>query len=229
MFITTAFKRLHYPVDVIAQCVRWYLSYSLSLRNLEEMMAERGIEVDHSTLHRWILSITPILNKMAARHKKPVNQFWHIDETYIKIKGTWRYLYRAIDSNSKTVDFLLTKRRDMKAARRFFKGAISKHTCPIKVTIDKSGANKKAIESFNFGFTRYKPITIRQNKYMNNRIEQDHRFIKKRVRPMLGFKSFRSAKIILSGIELMNMIRKKQFNFPEKFQNTLGLLCPKIG
>lgn len=122
-------------------------------------------------------------------------------------------MYRAIDCQGKTVDFLLTKRRDMKTARRFFKNAISKHACPIKVTIDKSGANKKAIESFNFGFIAFKPITIRQNKYLNNRIEQDHRFIKKRVRAMLGFKSFRSALIILSGIELMHMMRKGQFDF----------------
>ena len=213
MSISTAFKRLHYPTDMIAQCVRWYLAYSLSLRNLEEMMAERGIHVDHSTLHRWILRVTPIFNKIALRYKKPVQQFWHIDETYIKIKGQWYYLYRAIDRQGKTIDFLLTKRRDMQAARRFFKNAISKHACPIKVTIDKSGANKKAIESFNAGFTTFKPITIRQNKYLNNRIEQDHRFIKKRVRTMLGFKSFRSAQIILSGIELMHMMRKDQFNF----------------
>ena len=158
-----------------------------------------------------------------------MNQFWHIDETYIKIKGQWHYLYRAIDSDNKTVDFLLTKCRDMQAARRFFKSTISKHACPIKVTIDKSGANKKAVESFNSGFTRYKPITIRQNKYMNNRIEKDHRFIKKRVRPMLGFKSFRSAKIILSGIELMHMMRKEQFNVSKELQNALGLLCPKNG
>lgn len=213
MSIATAFKRLHYPVDVIAQCVRWYLAYSLSLRDLEEMMAERGVYVDHSTLHRWILRITPIFNKIALRYKKPVQQFWHIDETYIKIKGQWYYLYRAIDRQGKTVDFLLTKHRDTQAARRFFKNAISKHACPIKVTIDKSGANKKAIEHFNFGFTRFKPITIRQNKYLNNRIEQDHRFIKKRVRAMLGFKSFRSTQIILSGIELMHMIREGQFDF----------------
>ena len=176
-------------------------------------MTERGILVDHSTIHRWIIRLVPIISKKMARCKKPVNQFWHIDETYIKIKGQWHYLYRAIDSNGKTVDFLLTKHRDTKAAHRFFKNAISKHACPIKVTIDKSGANKKAIESFNVGFTRFKPIRIRQNKYLNNRIEQDHRFIKKRVRSMLGFKSFRSAQIILSGIELMHMIRKDQFDF----------------
>lgn len=211
--IQDAFKRLHYPSDVIAQCIRWYLTYSLSLRDLEEMMTERGILVDHSTIHRWIIRLVPIISKKMARCKKSVNQFWHIDETYIKIKGQWHYLYRAIDSNGKTVDFLLTKHRDTKAAHRFFKNAISKHACPIRVTMDKSGANKKAVESFNVGFTRFRPIKIRQNKYLNNRIEQDHRFIKKRVRSMLGFKSFRSAQIILSGIELMHMIRKDQFDF----------------
>lgn len=136
-------------------------------------------------------------------------------------------MYRAIDRQGKTVDFLLTKRRDMQTARRFFKNAISKHACPIRVTIDKSGANKKAIEGFNVGFNRFTPITIRQNKYLNNRIEQDHRFIKKRVRAILGFKSFRSAQIILSGIELMHMMRKGQFDFMES-NNSIGSLYQLI-
>lgn len=228
MSISSAFKRLHYPTDVITQCVRWYLAYSLSLRNLEEMMAERGINVDHSTLHRWILKITPIFNKLTLRYRKPVQQFWHIDATYIKIKGIWHYLYRAIDSAGKTVDFLLTKRRDTKAAHRFFKKAISKHACPIRVTLDKSSANKKAIEYFNIGFTQFKPITIIQNKYLNNRIEQDHRFIKKRVRAMLDFKSFRSAQIILSGIELMHMMRKGQFDFKGS-SDSIGSLYQLVG
>lgn len=120
MLISNAFKRLRYPIDVIAQCVRWYLAYSLSLRNLEEMIVERGIRVDHSTIHRWLLKVTPVLTKIIKRYKQPISQFWHIDETYIKIKGTWHYLYRAIDSKSQTVDFLLTKHRDTKAVQRFF-------------------------------------------------------------------------------------------------------------
>ncbi|WP_445206286.1 IS6 family transposase [Acinetobacter sp. KS-LM10] len=160
-------------------------------------------------MHRWILKITLTFNKLILRYKKPLQQFWHIDETYIKIKGTWHYLYRAIDLAGKTVDFLLTKRHDTRAAHRFFKKAISKHACPIRVTFDKSSTNKKAIEYFNVGFTQFKPIRIIQNKYLNNRIEQDHRFLKKRVRTMLGFKSFRSAHIILSGIDLMHMMRKE--------------------
>ena len=125
-----------------------------------------------------------------AQCKRPVHQFWHIDETYIKIKGQWYYLYRAIDSNGKTVDLLLTKHRDTKAAQRFFKKAISQHACPIRVTMDKSGVNKKAIESFNIGFTRFTPITIRQNKYLNNRIEQAHRFIKNKSTSNAEFENF---------------------------------------
>lgn len=218
--IRKAFRRLHYPVDIISQCVRWYLAYSLSLRDLEEMMAERGIHVDHSTLHRWVLRLVPLITKAFRRYKRPVSQKWHIDETYIKIKGQWRYLYRAIDSAGHTVDFLLTRQRDMKAAQRFFKQAISLHPCPLTVTIDKSGANRKAIDSFNAGFSRYKPITVRQNKYLNNRIEQDHRAIKRRSRPMLGFKSFRCAQILLAGIELMHMLRKNQFAVTDESHRT---------
>lgn len=184
------------------------------------MMTERGIHVDHSTLHRWVLRLVPLITKAFRRYKRPISQKWHIDETYIKIKGQWRYLYRAIDSNGNTVDFLLTRQRNMKAARRFFKQAISRHPCPLTVTMDKSGANRKAIDRFNVGFSRYKPITVRQNKYLNNRIEQDYRAIKRRCRPMLGFKSFRCAQILLAGIELMHMLRKNQFTVTDESHRT---------
>lgn len=161
MWLATTFKRLYYPTDLISQCARCYLAYSLSLRNLEEMMAERGIQVVHSTLQWWVIRLVPIISKKLVRYKKPVNQFWHIDETYIRIKGQWHDLYRAIDSQGKNIDFLLSTRRDMQAARRFFKNEITKYAFPIKVTMDKSGLNKKAVESFNAGFTRFKPIMIR--------------------------------------------------------------------
>ena len=116
--IRQAFKRLHYPVDIIAQCVRWYLAYSLSLRNLGEIMAERGIIVDHSTLHRWVIRPVPLLDKAFRRHKRTTGRRWRMDETYIKIKGQWKYLYRAVDSEGQTIDFLLTARRDAAAAQR---------------------------------------------------------------------------------------------------------------
>jgi putative transposase len=212
--IRNAFKRLHYPVDVIAQCVRWYLAYSLSLRNLEEMMAERGISVDHSTLHRWVIRMVPLLDKAFRRHNRSVGRRWRMDETYIKIKGQWKYLYRAVDTAGQTIDFLLTAKRDAAAALRFFRKAIRHHGEPEVVTIDKSGANTAALDTLNAGKPDEETITVRQSKYLNNLVEQDYRNIKRRIRPMLGFKSFRRAQTILAGIELINMIRKGQLQHP---------------
>ncbi|CDM89553.1 protein of unknown function [Xenorhabdus bovienii] len=133
--IRKAFKRLHYPVDIIAQCVRWYLAYALSLRNLEEIMAESGVVVDHSTLHRWVIRLIPLLDKAFRRHKRTVGRRWRMDETDIKIKGQWKYLYRAVDSNGQTIDFLLTAKRDAAAALRFFRKAIRYHDEPEVVNL----------------------------------------------------------------------------------------------
>ncbi|QTL41607.1 IS6 family transposase [Xenorhabdus budapestensis] len=196
---------------MIAQCVRWYLAYALSLRNLEEMMAERGITVDHSTLSRWIHRLVPLLLKRYRRYKPTIGGRWRMDETYIKIKGQWKYLYRAVDSDGKTVDFLLTARRDKSAALRFFKKAMRQHGQPDVVTMDKSGANKAAVDELNQGKPKEEAIVIRQNKYLNNLIEQDHRNIKRRIHPMLEFKHFRRAQTLLSGIELVSMLRKGQY------------------
>ncbi|MEG0171506.1 MAG: IS6 family transposase [Acinetobacter sp.] len=213
--IRKAFKRLHYPVDVIAQCVRWYLAYALSLRNLEEMMAERGIHVDHSTLHRWVIHLVPLLDKAFHRHKRTVGRRWRMDETYIKIKGQWKYLYRAVDTSGQTIDFLLTARRDAIAALRFFRFAIRQNGEPEVVTIDKSGANTAALATLNADKAEDETITVRQSKYLNNLIEQDHRNIKRRIKLMMGFKSFRRAQTILAGIELIQMIRKGQLRSPK--------------
>ncbi|MFB9127119.1 IS6 family transposase [Paraburkholderia dipogonis] len=201
-------KRLHYPLDVILLCVRWYVAYSLSLRNLEEMMAERGIELDHSSVHRWVIKLVPLFEKAFRRIKRPVGRSWRMDETYVKVKGHWKYLYRAVDKEGNTVDFLLRAHRDKAAARRYFEKAIAQNGEPETVTVDKSGANLAALETLNT--ERETPIRIRQNKYLNNIVEQDHRAVKRIVKPMMGFKSFRCARIILSGIELMHMIRKGQ-------------------
>ncbi|EAV3930757.1 IS6 family transposase, partial [Salmonella enterica] len=208
--IRNAFKRLHFPVDIMAQCVRWYLAYSLSLRDLEEMMAERGIHVDHSTLHRRVIRLVPLLDKVFRRHKRAVGRRWRMDETYIKIKGQWKYLYRAVDTAGQTIDFLLTAKRDAASALRFFRKAIRYHCEPEVVTIDKSGANTADLATLNMGKPEAETMTIRQSKYLNNLIEQDHRNIKRRIRPMLGFKSFRRAQTLLAGVELIHMIRKGQ-------------------
>ncbi len=137
-----------------------------------------------------------------------------MDETYIKVKGQWKYLYRAVDTAGQTIDFLLTAKRDAAAALRFFRKATGHHNEPEVVTIDKSGANTAALATFNAGKPDEETITVRQSKYLNNLVEQDHRNIKRRIRPMLGFKSFRRAQTILAGIELVHMIRKGQLQHP---------------
>lgn len=206
--VSRVLKRLHYPLDVILMCVRWYAAYPLSLRHVEEMVAERGIDVDHSTVHRWAIKLLPVLEKTFRRHKRPVGKSWRMDETYIRVKGDWKYLYRAVDKDGNTIDFMLRAHRDKIAARRYFEKAIAQNGGPETVTIDKSGANLAALEAINTD--RATPIKIHQSKYLNNVVEQDHRAIKRRTRSMLGFKTFRCARILLAGIELMHMIAKGQ-------------------
>ncbi len=206
--LARVFKRIHYPFDVMLMCLRWYVAYGLSVRNLEEMMAERGVEVDHSMVHRWAVKLLPILEKTFRRRKRPIGKSWRVDETYIKIKGKWKYLYRAVDKTGETVDFLLRAHRDQAAAQRYFEKVIDQNGEPETITIDKSGSNLAALEALNA--ERDTPIRIRQNKYLHNIFEQDHRAIKRRTRPMLGFQTFRCARILLSGIELMHMIKKGQ-------------------
>jgi transposase-like protein len=202
------FKGSHFERDVILWGVRWYVAYPISYRQLEEMMDERGVEVDHSTPNLWVVKYVPLLEKQFRARKRPVGPSWRMDETYVKVKGAWKYLYRAVDKAGATVDFLLTAKRDRKAALRFLRKAIRYNDTPEKITIDKSGANAAAIESHD---TECKAgIEIRQIKYLNNIVEQDHRAIKRMTRPILGFKSFWSAAVTLAGVELMHMIRKRQ-------------------
>jgi putative transposase len=203
------FKGHRFEKDIILTGICWYLAYPLSYRNLKEMVAERGVYINHTSIYRWIQKFTPQLEATFRKVKKrPVGTSWRMDETDIKIKGQWTYLYRAVDKEGQTVDFLLTARRDKQAALRFFRKAVRQHGLPDKVTIDKSGANAAAIEALQEE-TGHK-IEIRQSKYLNNLVEQDHRAIKRIIRPMLGFKSFRSISITLQGVELIHMIKKGQ-------------------
>ena len=204
-------KRLRFPIEVILVCIRWYAAYPLSYRHIEEMMEERGVFVDHSSINRWSIRFLPMLEKVFRQHKRQVGTSWRMDETYIKVKGVWKYLYRAVDKEGKTIDFLLTAKRDKAAAMRFFNKAMQANGIPEKVTMDKSGANKAAIDEINDAMDG--PMLIRQVKYLNNIVEQDHRAVKRITKPMLGFKSFHAAKSILAGIELMHMIRKGQLMF----------------
>ncbi|ABF08543.1 transposase (DDE site) ISRme7 [Cupriavidus metallidurans CH34] len=213
--VAKVLKRLHHPLDVILLCVRWYVAYSLSLRDLEEMMAERGLAVDHSTVRRWVIKLLPLFEKAFRRHKQSVSKSWRMDETYLKVRGKWAYLYRAVDKAGNTIDFLLCARRDKVAARRYFEKAIGQNGAPDTVAIDKSAANLAALHAVNAH--RETPIRIRQRKYLNNIVEQDHRAIKRRARPMLGFKNFRCARILIGGIETMHMIAKGRCGDPKAF------------
>jgi transposase-like protein len=184
--------------------------FSLSYRDLEEMMMIRGAKIDHATLQRWVKRFVFLIDKRVRQRKKPVNGSWRMDETYIKLNGKWVYLYRAVDKEGNTIDFLLRAKRDAVAAKAFFRKAFKENSRPDKVTIDKSGSNKAALDSFNKDVAKEEEIEIRQIKYLNNIVEQDHRFIKKRTRPTLGFKNFYSAKETISGIENIRMIQKGQ-------------------
>ena len=210
------FSGRHYPKFIIVQAVRWYVSYGLSYRNIEEMMAERGFPMDHSTLNRWVLHYAPLLEEKARKRKRPVEGSWRMDETYIKMKGKWVYLYRAVDKCGDTVDFMVSEKRDAVAAKTFFRKAFRHNRIPHRVNIDKSGANKAALDALKASEAiNGREIDILQVKFLNNIVEQDHRYIKRITRPMGGFKSLDSADRTIAGIELAHMIRKNQLSFPE--------------
>jgi putative transposase len=197
-----SFKGAQFPKDVILFAVFFYVRYTVSCRDLEEIMAERGVEVDHATLNRWVGKYSPLAAEQARRRKRPTDRSWRMDETYIKVKGEWVFLYRAVDKFGKTLDFMLSKRRNL--AR-----ALEVTGLPRKIVIDKSGANTAGITAINHMLRRFGcriPVEMVRIKFLNNMVEQDHRTIKKRVRPMLGFKSFVSASAALE--EVANMIRK---------------------
>ncbi|HZX13943.1 MAG TPA: IS6 family transposase [Thermodesulfobacteriota bacterium] len=204
------FKGFCSSPSVIMLFVYMKCRFSLSYRDLEEMMMIRGADVDHSTLQRWVKRFVSLIDKRVRQRKKPVNGSWRMDETYIKLNGKWVYLYRAVDKHGHTVDFFLRAKRDAVAAKAFFRKAFKENGRPEKVTVDKSGSNKAALDSFNKDVLEKDQIEIRQIKYLNNIVEQDHRFIKKRTRPLLGFKNFQSAKATISGIENIRMIQKGQ-------------------
>lgn len=181
-------------------------------------MTERGVVVDHSTINRWVLKYAPELDKRVRAHLLPTNDSWKVDETYIQIKGKWKYLYRAVDSQGNTLDFMLSAKRDGKAAARFFRKVLKANhvTQPRVINVDKNAAYPVAIDTLKSDQTLAAQTELWQVKYLNNVIEQDHRTIKRITRPMMGFKSFNSARQTLRGIEAMNMIRKGQVQGVER-------------
>ena len=212
------FKWKHYQPDIILLTVRWYLRYNLSFRDLVEMMEERGLSLAHTTIMRWVHQYGPEFDKRIRRHLKQTNNSWRVDETYIKVKGQWMYLYRAVDSEGNTIDFYLSKSRNHKAAKRFFKKALrSFHVSkPRIITVDKNPAYPIAIEQLKKEKRIPIGTKIRRIKYLNNIVEQDHRFIKKRIRSMLGFKSYKTSASILSGVEAMHMVKKEQIDLQDQ-------------
>ena len=201
-------KGAHFPQDSMLMGVRGYVAYPLSTRHVAARMAERGVEVDHATLNRWVIQYSPQLEAALHRRKRPVWGSGRMDEPYIKVKGEWRYLYRAVDKQGQTSDFLLTEQRDQEAALRFLQQAIRRHGVPEKITIDGSAANAAAIKTYNaeHGTT----IAIRKSKYLNNSVAQDHRGVQRSTCPLRGFKAFDAAPSTLVGIALMHMLRNGQ-------------------
>jgi len=206
------FKWRHFQPDVILLCVRWYLRYPISYRDLEEMMLDRGLKADHTTLNRWVIRYSPEIDQRSRPHLKLTNDSWRVDETYIKVKGQWKYLYRAVDSQGNTLDFLLSAKRDAKAARRcFIKVLNAQHTVtPRVINVDQNAAYPPAVSDLQNNNAIPVETELRQVKYLNNAVEQDHRGIKRLAKPGMGFYSFHTARRTLAGFETMNMIRKGQ-------------------
>ena len=204
------FKGRQHPGELIILCVRWYLRYPLSYEHVAELMAERGVEVDASCIWRWVQAYAPQLNKRCRPYLKPVNKSYRIDETYIRVKGEDRYLYRALDSTGQTIDFLLTAKRDTAAAKRFLRRAIeaSGNAMPRVMNVDKNPAYPAAVEALKAEGSLPGRVALRQCKYLNNVIEQDHRTVKKRVWLAKGYGSFQTAWRTMQGIETVHMIRK---------------------
>ena len=201
--------------EIIVLCVRWYISYRLSYRDLVEIMAERGLSIAHTTILRWVNRYVPEFEKRWNRFSKTIGSSWRVDETYISIRGNWHYLYRAVDKQGKTVDFLLRPDRGIAAAQAFFRKALTTHPDrpPRKVTLDGHIPSHRALRLLRREGKVWRHVFVRSSKYLNNLVEQDHRAIKRRCASMNGFKSFESAAITIAGIELAHRIHKGQFSF----------------
>jgi transposase, IS6 family len=206
------FKGRQFTAEIILWAIRWYLQFPISYRDLARMFSDRGVHVDHTTLFRWIQAYAPELDKRIRPHLSMTNGSWRVDETYIRVKGKWVYLYRAVDATGQTIDFLLSPKRDAAAARRFFHKALGQpHTVnPHTITVDKNAAYPIAAKAMKRDAELWRFAKLRQVKFLNNIVEQDHRRIKRLVRPGLGFKSFVTTSRTVAGYEAMAMIRKNQ-------------------
>ena len=209
--VEALFKGRHFDRQIIILCVSWYTSFKLSLRDLVIMMAARGIALTHTTILRWVQHYLPEFEKRWSRYARPVGGSWRMDETYIKVRGSWVYRYRAVDKAGGTVDFFLSRNRDVTAGKTFLRNAMKNRRTPTKITLDAYAASHRAVREMKETGELPRRVKVRSSQYLNNLVEQDHRRIKQRIRPMLGFKRFDHAAITLSGIELAEKIKKGQF------------------
>jgi transposase-like protein len=205
------FRGRHFDGPIIILCVSWYTSFKLSLRDLVIMMADRGIRLTHTTILRWVQHYLPEFEKRWSRYARPVGGSWRMDETYIKVRGSLVYLYRAVDKAGRTVDFFLSRNRDVNATKTFLRNAMKNRRTPTKITLDAYAASHRAVREMKETGELPRRVKVRSSQYLNNLVEQDHRRIKQRIRPMLGFKRFDHAAVIISGIELAEQIKKGQF------------------
>jgi len=204
-FSSSAFAGFRFPPEVIVLAVRWYLRYGLSYRDVEELLTERGIEVDHVTVYRWVQRFTPLLADAARPCRHGVGDRWFVDETYVKVAGKWRYVYRAVDQYGQVIDVYVSSRRDTRAARRFFMTALDAHGAPVEIVTDRAPALRAAIDELI-------PAAFHNTEqYANNRIECDHGRLKARLRPMRGLKREGAARVVMRGHALMQNVRRGHY------------------
>jgi len=211
------FRGRHFEDVIILLWVRWYLRYSLTYRDLEEIMAERNLFVDHVTIWRWVQRYAPVLKRRIRREMRPPNRSWRVDETYVKVAGSWAYLYRAVDSAGETIEFMLSPKRDLIAATLFLRLALSRGgPRPRVINVDGHPAYAGAVAELKQTGELGRGCRCRTAPYLNNIIEQDHRFIKKRITSSLGFRSVDGACRTIEGYEAMHAIRKGQVRWVAK-------------
>jgi transposase-like protein len=202
----SAFAGFRFPPDVVVLAVRWYLRFGLSYRDVEELLAERGVEVDHVTVYRWVQRFTPLLAEAARPRRHAIGDRWYVDETYVKVSGRWRYVYRAIDQFDQVIDVFASTRRDAEAARRFFKRAIGMTKVdPVEVVTDRAATYLLVLEEL------LPAAWHRTDQYANNRVECDHGRLKARLRPMRGLKHDRNATVIIAGHAFMQNVRRGHY------------------
>jgi transposase-like protein len=202
---SSAFKGFRFPPEIIVLAVRWYLRYGLSYRDVEELLVERGIEVDHVSVYRWVQRFTPLLIDAARPCRHAIGDRWFVDETYVKVAGRWRFVYRAVDQYGQIIDVYVSRRRDLRAARRFFASAFGAHGEPAEIVTDKAPALARAIDELVAGALHHTA------QYANNRIEADHGRLKARLRPMRGLKRDGTAGVVIRGHALMQNIRRGHY------------------